>query len=227
MLVLFLLVNTRLAYADIFQRRSSTDLSEHRESIRDLKGLLKQKTVIVHAPPSSLFSSTASIPFPAFECEPLVGERATLLKVFGDGITLLGCAGSKFSQEMVDSWLLGTRAAMATGDGASELNIVWLSLVDSFALGFLRRPLMAAMRMSVPPERQSLFYTYFGDSTQIRTQLKMENKFLGYVCVIDRGLVRWIAHSNEIPTDKDVQALSSLLLRAMQPKVTLQNRHRR
>lgn len=168
-------------------------------------------------------------------------------QLFSNGMTLLGCSGSNFSQKMVDGWLEGVsksvnetmnkaetaledsapghvndsvpdHARIPAGDVASSqgtpmLQTAWLSLVEAVALSWLRRPLLMSMRMSVPVERHSRFYTYFGKSVQVRTQLKMENRFLGYVCLIDRGIIRWMVHSSAVPSAEEVSSLAALIVR--------------
>ena len=47
-----------------------------------------------------------------------------------------------------------------------------------------------------------------------RRPLRMENRFLGYVCLVDRGTVRWHVHSNQEPGEEAVRALAALVAKA-------------
>lgn len=172
------------------------------------------------------------------QCLPLRGEPEELHKLSSSGLSLVGCAGSRFGQIMVDGWLLGTQAALEqASDGAHEddetpdschpskqLRTIWLSLVENAALKWFQRPMLAAMRMSVPADRHANFYTHFGDSSGVRSQLKMDNRFLGYVCLVDKGMVRWHVHSNEEPKEGDVEALAALITRVNASRMKLKRK---
>ncbi len=72
------------------------------------------------------------------------------------------------------------------------------------------------MRRSVPLERQDDFFCHFGDSSEVRRALQMQNRYLGLVCLVDpRGVVRWHVHGNEVPTSKEVGTLARLLTKEM------------
>ena len=85
------------------------------------------------------------------------------------------------------------------------------SLVEATALTWLQRPLLWSIRASVPAEQHGSFYCHFGKAGALRRQLRMENSYLGYVCLVDRtGTVRWHVHSNEPPTDEQVGSLAAM-----------------
>jgi len=70
-----------------------------------------------------------------------------------------------------------------------------------------RRPAQPGRPDSLPPA-----FVLF--SVELRHKLRFENRFLGYVCVVDEeGVVRWHVHSNEKPTPKQIEALRKLLVR--------------
>ena len=140
---------------------------------------------------------------PFVQCESLDGTTVALSEVLADSLTVLGCSGSKLSQPMVDGWLENVLNALpsgaaapapATGPGKEgvdpgmapipsskrPLSVAWLSLVDDPVFGWLKRPLLATMRMAIPDERHSSFYTHFGDTATLRRQIRMENRYLGY-----------------------------------------------
>lgn len=147
----------------------------------------------------------------------LSGEAYDTAELLRRGVSLVGCSGSQFAAHMVDAWLDGAVDALAGsgGDAADGLRVARLSLIDGAALSWLRRPLLLSMRMSVPRERHNSFLPWFGDSTVPRRQLRMDNRFLGYVCLVDRGVVRWHVHGNEVPDSGAVSALAQLTATAL------------
>ena len=84
--------------------------------------VLHERSITVHAPPSVLYSHTASFRFPEVTASSLAGDEVTLgaRSLFAGQWTLVGCLGSKFAQDMVDGWLTGVAdAARASGGGAT------------------------------------------------------------------------------------------------------------
>ena len=102
--------------------------------------------------------------------------------------------------------------------GAEPLQARWLALVEGSIYGWLRRPLLAAMRHSVAAERHGRFLCRFeDDATELRRVLRMSNRYLGYVCLVDpQGSVRWHVHGNEEPDEQEVAALRALVAKALQ-----------
>jgi len=145
----------------------------------------------------------------------LAGERDALSKggLFAQGPTLVGVSGSRFSQPMVDAWLTGVPAGGGGGGGGGvPLRVLWLSLVERAALSWVQTSIRLSMRLSVPPERHGSFMCHFGDSVVARQQMRMANRFLGYVCLVDgEGVVRWHVHAAEPPTPEAVAGLQGLL----------------
>lgn len=131
----------------------------------------------------------------------LLGGRAQLTPedVLGRGPTLVGVAGSRFAQPMVDAWVDGVAAKMApsaeddagvNSDASAVprsggLQLLRLSLVEGAALSMLRTPLRLSMRLSVPSEQRAGFVCHFGDVAGAREKLRMTNRFLGYACLVD------------------------------------------
>ena len=173
----------------------------------------------------------------------LAGDEGDLSTAEGGWLhgrtTLLGCAGSQFSQPMVDGWLdpfaregvanveqavvnmVEQQGAVANVGIAnvdslevdSRFQVLWLSLVHGAVLDWFRKPLLSSMRASVRHERHGSFCCHFGDGREERETLNMENRYLGYVCIVDRsGLVRWHTHSNQPPSgDDEVSSLARLI----------------
>lgn len=177
--------------------------------------VIKNKEWVYQAPPSELSLASEAVPFPSMRATSLAGEETRLCTAEGGQlhgrVTLLGCAGSQFAQPMVDGWL-----EPFFNMGSDEHQVIWLSLVHGTLLNWFRKPLVASMRASVERERHRSFFCHFGDSDVQRERLRMENRYLGYVCIVDRnGLVRWHTHSNQPPDgDGEIDSLARLLREA-------------
>jgi len=207
-----------------------TDIRSHSGGMNEIRNVIREATVVIQPPPVALYDSTSAFYFPELEVCSLGGETVHLKaggSSYGRGLfverwTLLGCSGSHFSQAVVDEWLLGS-SDLGNQDEHStlkpDLQVLWLSMVEGAVLSWLRRPLLASMRASVPVERHNSFLCYFGDSQKVRKRMKMDNRFLGYMCLVDpKGAVRWHIHGNKSPTPDELAALRALILRAMQAK---------
>tara|TARA_B100000795_G_scaffold231015_1_gene188687 strand:+ start:433 stop:951 length:519 start_codon:yes stop_codon:yes gene_type:complete len=152
--------------------------------------------------------------FPFLEASNLLGVSArwddSADGLFASRLTLLGCTGSRMAEPMVNGWLDGVTAAT---EAVPAMQTVRLSLVEQAALAWLQRPLLWSIRSSVPVEQHGHFYCHFGKAEALRRQLRMENSYLGYVCLVDRtGTVRWHVHSNEPPTEEQVASLAALVV---------------
>jgi hypothetical protein len=184
----------------------------------DLREVFHAAALTLHPPPDALYTHTTAYRFPPMETTSLLNEasRLDVPHAFGGRWTLLGCAGSNFAQPMVDGWLTGVAGALQERGGAAAdaLQLRWLSLIERAALGWFARPLLATMRMSIPAERHAAFSCRFGETTDLRADMQMPNRYLGFVCLIDgAGLVRWHVHGNEEPTGEQISALARLLER--------------
>ena len=114
------------------------------------------------------------------------------------------------AEPMVNGWLDGVTAAT---EAVPAMQTVRLSLIEATALTWLQRPLLWSIRATVPAEQHGSFYCHFGKAGALKRQLRMENSYLGYVCLVDRtGTVRWHVHSNEPPTDEQVASLAALVV---------------
>ena len=184
-----------------------------------LREVIKEKSVTLHPPAASLYSTALAFRFPEVTATSLAGEEVSVGPaaggLFENRWTLLGCAGSNFAKSMVDTWMEAAAApelvASAAEAGRVGLQTSWLSLVEGTLLSWLRRPLLLSMRSSVPAERHTRFLCTFGQMEQVRRTLQMQNKYLGYVCLVDpQGIVRWHVHGNEVPSDTQVRDLCLL-----------------
>lgn len=183
------------------------DVGNRNEDMSALREAVREKMVTLHPPPAALYSHAQGFRFPGVQTTSLAGDEVALSGsgsgLFAGRWTLLGCAGSSYAQPMVDAWLEAAEA---------DVQRQWLSLLEGRVLSWFQRPLLTMMRRSVPAERHTVFCCHFGDAREVRRALQMQNKYLGYVCLVDpKGVVRWHVHGSEVPSEREVGALRSLL----------------
>jgi len=197
------------------------DWKNHQHGIGELRAAIRNKEPFtIHPPPSKLYESKEAFYFPSVAVRSLGGDMRSLDKadLFKGKRSLVGCAGSRFSEAMVDAWLEGissnTTSVESNGgaSGSPPLQVLRLALVEGTILSLLRMPLLASMRMTVPKSQRDSFFVSFGDTSQMRRQLHVENRYLGYVCLVDEeAVVRWHVHSSEVPSKAQVEALQACL----------------
>ena len=148
--------------------RRKSDFDSHKERIASIRGVMREKTLTVHAPPARLYSAKRAFSFPFVEARALTGDAARLAAdgVFASRLTLLGCSGSRMAQPMVDGWLDGVLSAASAAGPA--LQTVRLSLVEGGALTWFERPLLWTMRATVPREQHASFFAHFGNAEPVR-----------------------------------------------------------
>ena len=187
-----------------------------------LREVIKEKTITLHPPPKKLYSAKASFLLPDVEVTSVLNEPARMAStgLFARRWTLLGCAGSQFASAMVDAWTEGVPKELQKQGlpTPGDFQVLRLSLVEGALLRWLRRPLLATMRASMPSERHKTFFCHFGDASEIRRRMNMSNRYLGLVCLVNGdGVVRWHAHGSEMPTDNAIAALATLIKHEIAP----------
>jgi len=230
-----------------------SDWKTHQRTMQEIRDAVRNREPLtLQAPPAALYDERDAFYFPELQARSLNGETRSLSAsdAFAHRFSLVGCAGSRFSEAMVEGWLgafeqaaVGEAAAAAGGRGSCDSGsgggggggggssgggsggrgggessplpqVLRLSLAEGTALSWLRWPLLASMRVSVPAARRPSFMVCFGDLTGARRKMRMENRYLGYVCLVDpSGVVRWHVHSSEPPTEAATEALRALLPR--------------
>jgi len=190
------------------------DMSKRNADMSALREVIHEKTITLHPPPKSLYKHANAYRFPQLQATSLTGDEVAIdTEFFAGRWSLLGCAGSQFAQPMVDGWMDGVSKALSQKPSPPSLQLRWLSLVDGRLLGWFRRPLLATMRRSVPSERHAAFLCHFGDSTEPRRRLQMQNRYLGFVCAVDsRGVVRWHVHGSDVPDELQAMTLVDLIV---------------
>jgi hypothetical protein len=228
-----------------------SDVGTRNQEMGSLREVIREKAVTLHPPPAALYSQAKAFRFPELTAQSLLGGDVSISSQ-GDGLfatgkwTVLGCAGSNFSQPMVDGWLeslapllpdsaaapaaaAAERASASAADEGSPsredgaeaasaasllpLQVRWLSFVEGRVLSWIARPLMMSMRASVPRERHERFLCHFAvDTVEVRKVLLMQNRYLGYVCLVDpQGVVRWHVHGNELPSEQEASRFRALV----------------
>lgn len=145
----------------------------------------------LHPPPAAFYSSTEAFYFPPTEAHALSGKLRTLgpADLFKGKLSLIGCAGSRFSEAMVNDWLngiAGEESSAAAGcpvapspESSSDaaiaaapappcpaVQILRFGLVEGLVLRLLQWPLICSMRMTVPAEKRDSFYLKFGNTSE-------------------------------------------------------------
>jgi hypothetical protein len=136
--------------------------------------------------------------------------------IFKDRVTLLGVSSSAHGREFVSKIVEPLVAEGGVDDGSRQ--VVELSLIDNGPLTWLVKPiLLPSIRSAIPPERRRHFLCLFGDSLDVRRALKIQNRFAGYVYIVDRRAhVAWHAagHRKTDVGERDVDLVRILLAQA-------------
>lgn len=117
--------------------------------------------------------------FPKTKAETLSGKELVLPDDVDGDVAFIGIAFVREAQSMLDSW---TRVfeEMCSGDDVYELPIIESSFWKIFS-GFID----GGMRSGIPKEKHDNVATHYGDASEIRGILGMDDKKCGYVFLID------------------------------------------
>ncbi len=94
-------------------------------------------------------------------------------------VILVTVAFERDVQEMVDSWIHYFEE-LCEGKKAYELPVIEGSFWKVFS-GFIDR----GMKSGIPQEKQDSVVTYYGDASDFKEKLEIEDKSLGYVFLLD------------------------------------------
>ncbi len=118
--------------------------------------------------------------FPRVEGKSLSGKEVVIPDdVEGEAI-LIGVAFERDAQEMLDSWTHYFNALCEGKKDIYELPMIEGSLWKIFS-GFIDR----GMKSGIPEERHDKVVTYYGDTSDVKEKLEIEDKSLGYVFLLD------------------------------------------
>jgi len=119
--------------------------------------------------------------FPKVKGKSLSGEEVTLPNdVKGEAI-LIGVAFKRDAQEMLDSWTNYFDILCEGKKDVYELPVIEGSLWKIFS-GFIDR----GMKSGIPEEKHDKVVTHYGDASEVKKKLEIEDENLGYVFLLDK-----------------------------------------
>jgi hypothetical protein len=133
-------------------------------------------------------SSLIGTKFPEIRSETLAGTKLILPDDARGKITLITIAFQHGTQEQLDSWLTPFSEVFGTKPGCTFYEIPMLSAdVKPFAFR-----IDGGMRSGIPEEKHKNVMTYYGDYTEYKRLLHIDDLTLGYAFLLDReGTIRW------------------------------------
>lgn len=73
-----------------------------------------------------------------------------------------------------------------------KANFLHLNFVEGLVVGLVKPLALRAMKRNIPLARHNSFFVAFGDTEEIREDLRISNRLTGYAFLVDRsGLIRW------------------------------------
>jgi len=126
--------------------------------------------------------------FAQISSETLAGTTIVLPDDARGKITLITIAFKHGTQEQLDSWLTPFSEAFGTRSGFTFYEIPMLTAdVKPFAFR-----IDAGMRSGIPEEKHKNVMTYYGDYTEYKRLLHIDDDTLGYAFLLDQeGIIRW------------------------------------
>lgn len=118
--------------------------------------------------------------FPKIEVETLSGKELVLPDDAEGEVVLIGVAFVREAQGMLDSWM-DYFEGLCRGQDIYELPMIESGLWKIFS-GFIDR----GMRSGIPEEKHDFVGTHYGDASEFKEKLGIEDTELGYVFVIDQ-----------------------------------------
>ncbi len=118
--------------------------------------------------------------FPKIKGESLSGKEVVLPDDAVGEMVLVTVAFKRDSQGMVDSWI-NYFEKLCEGKKAYELPVIESSFWKVFS-GFIDR----GMKSGIPEEKHDSVITHYGDVSEFKRKLKIEDENLGYVFLLDR-----------------------------------------
>lgn len=117
--------------------------------------------------------------FPRITAESLSGKKVTLPDDVKGEVTLVGIAFVRGAQEMLDSWMHYFQE-LCRGEDIYEL-----PMIDGIFWKILSGFIDGGMRAGIPEEKHDYVVTYYGDTSEFRKELGMDDKKLAYIFLID------------------------------------------
>ncbi|MBS3817725.1 MAG: hypothetical protein KGY76_09215 [Candidatus Thermoplasmatota archaeon] len=119
--------------------------------------------------------------FPKIEGESLSGKEVTLPDDTEGEVILVAVAFKREAQGMIDSWM-NYFEELCEGKEAYELPVIESSFWKVFS-GFID----SGMKSGIPEEKHDSVVTHYGDASDFKETLGIEDKRLGYVFLLDEN----------------------------------------
>ncbi len=117
--------------------------------------------------------------FPNIEGESLSGKKVTFPADVEGEVILVAVAFKREAQAMLDSWT-DYFEELCQGKEAYELPVIESSFWKVFS-GFIDK----GMKSGIPQEKHDSVVTHYGDASEFKEKLGIEDKNLGYVFLLD------------------------------------------
>lgn len=138
--------------------------------------------------------------FPTVKGKSLSGKEVVLPDDVEGEVIMIGVAFKREAQEMLDSWTHFFDVLCEGKKDIYELPMIEGSLWKVFS-SFIDR----GMRSGIPEERYDKVITHYGDVTDVKEKLEIEDVNLGYVFLLDqdgRVLFKGEGHADEEGKEK-------------------------
>mmetsp|Transcript_55 Transcript_55/g.215 ORF Transcript_55/g.215 Transcript_55/m.215 type:complete len:268 (+) Transcript_55:19-822(+) len=136
------------------------------------------------------------LPFPVFEVHDTSNTQKEVPAAFVQRVTLVMCSHRAIGAETFRSWAVPF-AARVSGNNLKGTKIVQLSMIDHYFMRIFRSWILKDMKKNIEDKDKHLKQTLLlriGDVKEIREQLGLGNRLVGYVFLVDHlGQVRWRA----------------------------------
>ncbi|MFO7992036.1 MAG: hypothetical protein R6U61_07075 [Thermoplasmata archaeon] len=117
--------------------------------------------------------------FPRITADALSGKKVTIPDDVSGEMTLIGVAFVREAQGMLDSWMEYFQ------DLCKGKDIYELPMIDGVFWKILSGFIDGGMRAGIPEEKHDYVVTYYGDTSEFRKELGMDDKNLAYIFLID------------------------------------------
>ncbi len=124
--------------------------------------------------------------FPELESESLSGKQIKIPDDLEGEINLISVAFVREAQAMLDSWVEPFQE-MCEGKSAYEL-----PMIDGYFWKIFSGFIDEGMKTGIPARKHDYVVTYYGDTSNFREKLEMDDKNLGYVFLLNKeGEIIW------------------------------------
>lgn len=124
--------------------------------------------------------------FPEVESKSLSGDKVKIPADLKGDINLISVAFVREAQAMIDSWIEPFQK-MCEGRSAYEL-----PMIDGYFWKIFSGFIDEGMKAGIPNEKHDHVVTYYGDTSEFRKELGIDDKSLAYVYLLDEnGKILW------------------------------------